>query len=496
MKEQFSFSCSNLLQSIDYRKYHSVQFYFTAAAVLICLLTTLFLLLDLLQVHIYRHDAAYYQGQNAYFVRLVQEGRWVNYLLYPVFSRIPGQLASLLDFLFLFLFLFSVSNRWVKNVPYSLLISLLCIQATPMMSAIMWPATILPAFLILYLSTFFSKRIPVFLFYALFGILLFGSMSLLYYLLPLAHLPLLSHSSVKQNLRVLFLRIIPAWAAGFVAGYLFALLVIYVVSGDVGIQIADWRKPNYIHSLQDLVENVHSSIRHLFNHSTTLFTGSWRNTMFALAFVIGILGVNKSQYLPMAILSLGVIVVHYVLTIPIGIYISYRSVTSFWLGFMMLFFFYPTIKRWQYNSLIPVIVVLTVSFYSVNHETVRWYSSITNTYYDELQRSIPRAASLYKGVAFVSSSEDVNRVTSMLSKKLGVRIGYMENIHQDFRWTPAAKEAGFKNVLLCKNWHAEHKVCKGALRLKDDLEPQEVNSSGLYQFHGQYNDYLIVSLNL
>ena len=484
-----------MLQSIDYRKYHSVQVYYTAAAVLICLFTAFFLLLDLLQVHIYRHDAAYYLGWDGFFTRMLQEGRWINFLLYPVYSKIPGQLALLLVFLFLFLFLFSVSSRWVKNVPYSLLISLLCIQAAPMMAQIMWPATILTGFLILYLSTFFSNRIPVFLFYALFGILLFGSMTYLYYLLPLVHLLLLSHSLVKRNLRVLFLRIMPAWAAGFVAGYLFALLVIYAVSGDIGIQVADWRNPNYIHSLQYLMDNVYGAIGHLYHHLTTLFTGFWRNTMFALAFVIGILGVNKSQYLPMAILSVGVIVAHYVVTMPIGIYISYRSVTPFWLDFMVLLFFYPTIKRWQYNSLIPVIAILTVSFYSVNHETVRWYSSITNTYYDELQGSIPRDASLYKGVAFLSTSEDLNKMTSMLGEALGVSKGHMENIYEDYRWVPVGKEAGFKDVLLC-NRQKEHEVCKSTARLKDDLDLQGVNSSGLYRFHGQHNGYLIVSLNL
>ena len=56
-----------MLQSIDYRKYHSVQVYYTAAAVLICLFTAFFLLLDLLQVHIYRHDAAYYLGWDGFF---------------------------------------------------------------------------------------------------------------------------------------------------------------------------------------------------------------------------------------------------------------------------------------------------------------------------------------------------------------------------------------------------------------------------------------------
>ena len=486
-----------MLQSINLQKYNNVQFYFTAIVIIVCLYFTIALLFDLFQIHIYRHDAAYYRTMEEYFDNLKTEGRWINYLLYPVYSAIPGKLATFLDLLFLFLFTLFVCDRWTKRFSYALLLSLLVIQVTPLIVQVMWPATILPAFIILFLAVLVSSYIPVYLFYSLFGILLFGSMSNLYYLLPLVHLSLLSSSSIKQNFRVLLFKLIPAWALGFVVGYIFLLLMTYALSGQFGIQIADWRDPNYIDSYRDLRINTSNSFSYMHSHVAELFTGAWRKVMMATALLIGYAGTNKNQYIPVVVLSFAIIVVHYVVTLPIGVIIDFRTAIMTWIGVLVIFFFFTDIKKWQYYLLLPIILFMTLSFYRTNHESLNWYSSITNIYHDELLRASPLQPELYKGLIFLSTSAEVEKMNSMISSKLNLDQGKMEKLDADFRWLPVAREAGFKKVIYCNTRHRYKKIklCKKILENNNAWPVDNIHTSGLYRVLGQQDGFLIISLN-
>jgi hypothetical protein len=482
------------LQNLN--NYTRLQRYYSAVIIVVSICLCLALLFDLYQIHIYRHDSGYYIPDQVLFDKLEREGRWLNFLIRPVYSLIPGRLVTFLVILSLFIFVFIVCNRWSKNASYALLIALLCIQAGPLMVQIMWPTTIVAAYLILLSSVFFPARIPVYWFYSIYGVLLFGTMSNVYYLLPLVHFGLLAQSSLRQNIKVLFLTILPAWALGFIVGYLSSNLAVYILSdGETIIKIAEWRQPNYINSFQDFIENVTSRAIYLYANMSEMFSGIWRQMLLAIALLLGVFGVSKTQYLPMVLLSLGIIVVHYVVTIPVGIVIQFRTCVSVWLGVIALLLFYPQIKKWQYNCALPVILFLTLSFYAVNHQMLKWYSSITNTYYDELIRSIPLSAELYNGVAFLSSSEEMEKTTAKLGYRLNVKQGSMENLSKDYRWQPIGFEAGFKRVFFCAGSHKSSNICK---QIANDTKvglPSPSETNGLYRIHGEKNGYLVVSLN-
>ena len=482
------------MESVRQGYFRKVEYYYTVAVTIVCAYLALSLLADLYQIYIYRHDAAYYLGEAGFFHKLQLEGRWINYFLYPVFSKIPGWLAVTLNIASLFSFIFIVSNRWVKNSHYALLISLLCIQVTPLMSQILWPASIMPGFLILAMSAIMSSRMPIYVFYSVFGVLLFGTLSYLYYLLPLVHLSLLNHALFKDNLRKLFFTVVPAWAVGFVSGYLFAIFIVFLLSGNIGLKIAEWRKPNYVNSFQDLITNVANSYKYLIEFTSELFSGLWRKVLLSLAILVALFGKNISQYIPLVILSLGIILSHFIVIIPVGIIVSFRSVAPLWLGFLVLMFFYPSISRLQYNLSLPIIMFMAVSLYSVNHKTLEWYSTITNTYHEELLRSLPLSPGIYKGVAFMSTDDEVKKMTKELENRLNVKRGLMENIGADFRWAPVANEAGFRSVLLCNKWHKNHDVCSNAFLIKAN-NAAESKGSNLYHIIGEYNNYLIIALN-
>ncbi|MCI0500304.1 MAG: hypothetical protein L0Y61_00975, partial [Epsilonproteobacteria bacterium] len=229
-------------------KYFSNYYY--SIALLFSIIFATSILYDLLQIHIYRHDSLYYITQAFYFNVFTAEGRWINYIFYPITTLISGRLLSFFIVLSFFYFLYIVAYRWTKNIYYAALIALLFFQIPSMYDLVMWPATAACAFIVLLLSTFLVQRLPIYLFFIVFGILFFGTMSNFYYLLPLLYLDRLEPNDWGKNVRLFFLKIIPAWAVGFIVGYAVAQLIIYANTGHL-MEIAQWRGPHYIHTVGD-----------------------------------------------------------------------------------------------------------------------------------------------------------------------------------------------------------------------------------------------------
>ena len=248
------------------------------------------------------------------------------------------------NLLFLSLFVFLVSKRWTGKASYSILLSLLVIQAEPLIEALLWPATsiTLP---ILFLAALVSPYINVYLFYIFFGVLLFGTGS--FYLLPLAHLHLFKNCQIGQNIKILSFKILPSWALGFLAGFIVSLLMVYALTGLAWRQIQDCRELNYIRSLDDLIANTIKAFDSFQFYLSRLFYGFWRTFFMVAALLIGIYRINKAEYIPAAILAFGIIGVHFILTIPTGITISFRTTIAAWIGLLVIFFFYPNIKERQ-----------------------------------------------------------------------------------------------------------------------------------------------------
>lgn len=199
-------------------------------------------------VHVWAPDAAKYT-----FDRppgwITHEGRWLNYFLYPLLKSLNAQYSLFLVIACLFVVLFIVAYRYRKNIAYAFAFSSLCIHALPLAHHLSWPSILLPAMVILLVATLAVDKLPIYAFYAIFGILSFGSIQFVYFLLPLLHLPRLTGRSFRVNFRILAYRILPAWAVGFLIGALATLVVVYVLTtiateqGQIGLQISDWRRP-------------------------------------------------------------------------------------------------------------------------------------------------------------------------------------------------------------------------------------------------------------
>lgn len=460
---------------------------------------------DILQVHIYRHDSIYYMIQNDYLRRVPTEGRWLNYIFFPLVKIIPGSLWSIFILTSFLYFIFYSAYKWTQNIYYSILLSLLFIQIPSFYGQIQWPATTAPTFFILLFAIYLVNRLPIFLFYNLFGVLFFATMSNYYYLLPMLHLPLLIKGRIKEKMRLVFLKIMPYWAIGFIVGSVVTELIIYLWFGHF-VKLQSWRNPHYIHSLYDIMNNIQLSFKALPHHIQNIFSNIWMVVTGTIGLIISLWSRRKDLiFLPLLIFC-AIILVHYIVIIPVGINISLRTIVATWIGIFAIIFFIPLIEQWKVFLLTPIIIFFTYNLYLRNHTNLQWYGTVTNTYYNMLQKVSPMAPKLYKGVVLFASNKEIQKINKYISKEYGLhKDSYIEGLGSFMRWAAIAKEAGFKHIVKCdktKNSTAlwdytinANLVCQKLSTIYTASRLSQQRSYGILNIAGAYNDLLVLSFN-
>jgi len=466
------------------------------------------ILYEVFQIHIYRGDSFYNIPEIESVYKFEASGRWINHIFYPITTLISGKLLSTFMLLSFFYFIFISSYRWSKNFYYAILISLLLFQIPSLYSQIMWPAASVPAFLVLFLSIFFVQRLPIFIFYILFGILFFATMSNFYYLLPLLHLSLLTSNNSKKNFRLLFFKIIPAWAFGFIIGYVVTQLIVYINTGHF-IQIKSWRNPHYIHSVYDLTHNILSSLNFLERDIKSIFSNCWIIFLIFPALLIAYKDRKKDLlFLPLILFFL-IIIIHYIVMIPVGINIAPRTIIATWVGILAIVFFIPLIKRWQIFFLTPIVVFFTFTLYEKNHNNLHWYSLTSNIHFEKLLKESPKSPGLYNGVVLLATHSDIANRNALISKQYNVhKDSYLEDFDHFTRWVPGAREAGFKSIIMCDGTNESRGKIDHFDKTTDmNLLCQEVskvykknnilltNQNTFYTILGEYDGRLIISFN-
>lgn len=484
---------------------HSFSNYYYLIALSLSIFFAISILYDLFQIHIYRHDDFYYVSQDFYKHIVPSEGRWINYIFYPITTLMSGKLLSLLIMFSFFWFTFITVYRWTKNVYYACLIALLFFQIPSMYDLVMWPAVTAPAFIVLLLSIFFVRRLPIYIYYMLFGILFFGTMSNFYYLLPLLSLSLLTPNNLKENLRLTSLKIIPAWAFGFIVGYAITQFIIYINTGHL-MEIATWRNPHYIHTIHDFIQNILRSLNFLERDIKSIFSNSWMISGYLVALFIAS---NARKiglfFIPLSIFFL-IIIIHYIVVLPVGITISPRTIFATWVGILAIGFFIPSIKEWQVFSLTPIIIIFSFILYQNNHTNLQWYGSITNTHFENLHKESPKSSVLYKGVVLLATDSDIKKRNTLILKQNNVhKDSNMADLDAFIRWAPSAREAGFKSIIRCDGPNGQNDffdqttnanlICQEVAKVyaKDKVVPERENA--FFNVLGEHDDRLIISFN-
>lgn len=470
--------------------------YFFAGAMLVGMLCAVAIFYDISHIHVYRHDSLYYWTQKGYLGKVASEGRWLNYLLYPIVTKVPGIVWSVFVLLAFAGYMFAVFHAWSKSFYYALLSALLFMQIPPFFAMIQWPATAAPSLMVLLLSLFFLKRLSVFVYFLLFGVLFFGSFSNLYYLLPLAYLGRLSAEGVPITSKTVLYRLIPAWAAGFFVGYGVANIVTFFYVGHY-IELAQWRHPHYVKSWSDLVGNASSSLYSFERYIHSIFSTPWITGGYLFAAVAAIYRRKMTNLMWTSLVVMAILLVHFIVVIPSGIVVSPRTIIATWVGVLALVLFIPSVSKRQMVVLVPLMIVMTYSLYRQNHMNMQWYATLTNLYYDALVKESPLPPGMYeKGIVFIGSDKEMKKRNRWIERAFAVHNnGALEGLGSIVRWAPAAREAGYKRVIVCHK-NGKHKgICSKIVKKIIRIEKKITSPRRFYKIAGEYEGWLVISLS-
>lgn len=444
------------------------------------------------EVEVWRHDAVYYY--NTYLPKLLSEGRWVNYYLFDYLKLLNPYLSASLHAIFLGSFLLIAAVKVCRSVSYAVMIALVCIASATTYIQLLWPVTTLPSFALLALAALVHTRLPAYLFYALFGILLFGSMSYLYFFLPLLFITdyLKPGISIGQRTKAFILRLLIPWIAGYVAGYLAAIGMVYFETGQAGIALAQWREPTPVTGLHSLFTNILRAGQYFALDTLEYFRMlGWTLAMLTLA-LFAYSYYKRQQYFHL-LLPLLVMLALYASTIPYGINLSFRTSAGIWFGLVFIFLVIPDIGRMEkpvYTLVALLILVLTSAYSRIN---LVWYKDTTNYYLSELLAVTPGEPQDYQGIIFLSSLKKYPDLEQRINAQLGLgpTVGILTMATAP-RWTAIAKQAGFSTVQLCTA-APERKLC---IQAEEVIAQSTLSSPGsLYRSGSSEEGWLVVKLN-
>lgn len=374
-----------------------------------------------------------------YWSNLCKEGRWLNYLFFPVLKFVGPHLAIFGAYGIVFYYFFSSALPFMRW-KYALLFALAGTQLPSLCDLLTWPVSGLPSFLVLGCVTYLRGRLPWWVVLAIGAILFNGAMNNFYNLLPLLYL-----KEVYDG-RIPLLKFIVGYIGFYVAAFALSEVLVLCVSGS-WIQVAAWRQPHYIKSLHDAALNISLEFHFIKNHLNILGISKifiCLGLVFALALYMARCSLKTWLFLlkAYAILFISMLAT-YAQAAPLGIVVSVRTVHALFAGILLL----PALIFQRFKIMaILLLLLLSTSMFLINMQSLQYYRTVTGTWYDNLVK-IDVDPALYK-LLFISSNREVQQSVQNLVEVNKLRhTKTMEGLGETMRWVPAAREAGFKTII-------------------------------------------------
>jgi len=469
----------------------------TAAIILIMALFTAVLFYNGLQIHVWRQDDFYYVTQEDVFVKLKSEGRWLSYVALPILQAIPGAISWITGLLLFAFFIFVSALNVTSDRFYSAIVAALCLQSIPLYLVGFWPAATLPSYVLLGLATLAHKRTPLPIFYLGFGCLFLGGSSQYYYLLPLLHLGTLTNSGRLPWRKVLL--ILTLWAAGFIAGFLLLVAIEKFLTGVAWPQIADWRQPHYVRSVDDAIINIRSRLQFLGAHFQTVFQNVLVGAVIAGAALLRSTRSNWRYEAAAIVVSGAIVLAHYIITTPLGIVIEPRTIVATFVGILSFVFIAPGLGPIRTSLMSACALVVFLQYWTINNNNIIWYRTVTSSYTDELVRLSPLPPQFYGGL--IVEGGDARSLEERIDLANRLKSRYAEILSEpmypdwpgDRRWAVAAQVAGFRSIVFCPD--KTKVICTKHL---DAFQGNSCESQhGMYCVRGVTpNNFLVISFNV
>lgn len=393
-----------------------------------------------LGITVWRHDEVYYLPD--YWAKFCEEGRWLNFILFPALQIFPAHLAIILSYCCLFYYSFTCATPFTDK-RNALLFGLAALQVCSIYDLLTWPVISLPSFLALAGFAFLKQRLDWRAVFLLGGIIFSGGFNNVYNLLPLLYL----HEIYSGKIPLL--KLLVYYVLCFVLGFCCSELIVFLATGH-GIQIADWRKPNYIRQFSDLLINFHKEYYYLCAYLGVL--GKWWAPLLlggiGMAALMSLL--RRGQESIQAVVSFGkcllltvtVMLSPFCQAFPIGLEISMRTIISMYFGLLCI----PILIFIQWKTLgLAILISLALMMFKPSYETLRFYQVVTSIWYDNLLK-IDVDSKSYR-ILFLPDSVEMKLAEDRLKRRHGLYNYTRENLDSPMRWVPAAHAAGFTSVV-------------------------------------------------
>lgn len=349
---------------------------------------------------VFGHDEVhYYQDM---FDRLAEDGRWINLLLHDFLRSIPpGTWAAVLMVASWVLF-YRLARTLTFDAAYSALVASTILLAYPFAEQILWPATAIPAVIIVLCASVLVERgMPHPLIYLLSGVLIFGTLQTYYFLLPLLYLGrFLDPQTAGRRWSLLFSHML-WWVAGSVAGVLAMALILWSLTGHFGPQPAEWRLASPVQDVASLVRNLnYVSVAFVQRLEFFLRQGGVTWPLIVVVFLAALLRVRALLVLHHALLLIAAVVLSYfVFSIPLAPLIHQRSLVAMAVAVILCLAWFPGPSA--LGRVFGTLLLLMLGHgFSVNDDAYLGLHDARVTYfYNKLQELIPGLSMGYSAIA-------------------------------------------------------------------------------------------------
>lgn len=310
----------------DSRTAGVADFAVTCAAVLgVLFLVGGYLALPALPV--FGHDEVHYYVDFRF--KLAEDGRWLNYLLHDFLRSIPLPIWSVLYVGLWWALMYRIARGIGFGVAYATLVAATITMASPFLEMSPWPASVVPSLLLLGLAVLMQAKGAAYpVIYIVSGMLMFGAMQSMYFLIPLLFLrEFLDENAPLRARWWLLLRHMLWWVAGSIAGVIVMSIMLRVLSGVWFVHPAEWRAVKPVVDLSSLLANIVYVISNLIWYFEMALRQGGVTYGFILACaVLALLRIRTLfKQAPAFVLLLAVLLSFFAFSVPLAPVIHLRS---------------------------------------------------------------------------------------------------------------------------------------------------------------------------
>lgn len=343
--------------------------------------------------------------------KVPEDGRWLNYFLHDFLRSIPVGTWAVMLLASSWLLFFRLGISVGFEAPFAVLIASTILMAYPFLHQSLWPATTIPAVIILLVVGLFVDRgSPHSVIYLLSGVLLFGTMQSFYFLVPLFFLrQFIADQGSTTRPWPLLVNHMTWWIVGAIVGVLVMSFILWVGTGHFGVQPAAWRRVQPAHDVASFLHNT-LYVARVFRDHVGYFVNETNVNGRVLAVILGVTVLLRAKALsrmyPVLLLLVAVMIAFFAFSIPLAPIMGGRSFIAMAAAIVLLIALLP--GNSAPGRSLGALLLLTISYgFSIHSVAYLAQHEARNTFfYEKFRAVIPGQPGEYSAIALFGNMSD------------------------------------------------------------------------------------------